>query len=69
MIAVESFKRFRVIDIVIIAILSGIWFLLSLGINRLDPQISYIFSLLIIIFLMTFVVYLVRKAGSATLFF
>jgi len=69
MIAVESFKKFRIVDLGIIIVLSGIWFLLSLVVNLLDPQISYILNLLVLIFLMSFIVYLVRKAGSATLFF
>lgn len=69
MMAIESFKKFRIKDTIII-LLAGIWALSAFLINKyFDPQYSYMFSLLIAIFLMTFTVYLVRKAGSAMLFF
>lgn len=70
MIAIESFKRFKIIDIIAIIILAGLWLLLSFLLDRfLDPQASYILSLLIAVTLMSFTVHLVRKAGSATLFY
>jgi len=70
MIAVESFKKFRIIDLVIILTLAAIWSLLTLIINKaFDPQYSYILSLLLVTFSMSFIAYLVRKAGSATIFY
>lgn len=70
MIAIESFKRFRIIDILAIVVLASLWFLLSFLLNKfLGPQFSYILSLLMATTLMSFTVYLIRKAGSATLFY
>lgn len=70
MIAIESFKRFKIMDIIAILALAGLWFLLSFLLNKfLGPQFSYIWSLLIATILMSFTVHLVRKAGSATLFY
>ncbi|MFH1377015.1 MAG: hypothetical protein ABIH25_05255 [Candidatus Woesearchaeota archaeon] len=72
MIAIESFRRFRFKDILAIMILVALWWLLSqitINILAFDPQITYIISLIIITLLMSFAVHLVRKAGSATLFY
>lgn len=70
MIAVESFKKFRILDVVLILFVSAIWAVIGYVVNILfTPQSSYIISLLIATFLMSFTVHLVRKAGSATLFY
>lgn len=70
MIAIESFKRFRMIDIIAIIVLDIVWLLINLIMNKLlGPQSSYILSLFIATILMSFTVHLVRKAGSATLFY
>lgn len=70
MIAVESFRRFRFRDIMIISVIAFLWALVGYVVNFfVDPQSSYIISLLIATLLMSFTVHLVRKAGSATLFY
>jgi len=70
MIAIESFKKFRAEDVIAILIFACIWWVLSFIFNKfLGSQFSYIFSLLLATTLMSFVVHLVRKAGSATLFY
>jgi len=70
MIAIESFKRFRMLDVIVVIILAGLWLPLSLAINNVfSPQSSYILSLLIGTLLMSLTVHLVRKAGTAILFY
>ncbi len=70
MIATESFKRFRAKDLLVIIGLALLWFLLSAILDRnLGPQFSYIFSLALATFLMSFTAHFIRKAGSATLFY
>ncbi len=70
MIAIESFRRFRIIDVIIIIVLSSIWTLSNILISqRLNPQASFIFSLLVLVLLMSFTIHLIRKAGSATFFY
>lgn len=70
MITIESFKRFNLIDLLLIILTAGLWFCLTSFITHVaSPNMSYIFSLFIAAFLMSFTVNLVRKAGSATLFY
>ena len=70
MIAIESFKRFKLRDIITILVLAAIWLLISTIIDKLlHPQLTYIISLLIATIFMSFTVHLIRKAGSATIFY
>jgi len=70
MIAIESFKKFRWQDFVIIIVMAFLYAIISYLINKyINLGYAYILSLLALIFLMSFIVHLVRKAGSATLFF
>ncbi len=70
MIAIESFKKFRMLDIGIIIFIAAIWAIIGYILNVVfTPQSAYIVSLLIATFLVSFTVHLVRKAGSATLFY
>ena len=70
MIAVESFKKFRILDIGIIIFIAAIWAVVGYVVNTFfTPQSSFVISLLIATFLMSLTVHLVRKAGSATLFY
>jgi len=70
MIAVESFKKFKISDVLIILAFSALLYVLSLVIGRtFSSQGSYILALLITTVLMSFIVHSVRKAGSATLFY
>jgi len=70
MFAVESFKKFRWIDIFAILFLAGLWLLLSFLVDYFcDLQTEYIFSLLIISVLLAFTVQLVNKTGTAVIFF
>jgi len=69
MIAIETIKPFRVIDIVAIGSFAILWLIISFIVTKIfGPQFSYILSLLIATFLMSFTAHLVRKAGAATLF-
>jgi len=70
MIAIESFRKFKILDIAVILAFASLWLLLSWIINKIfGPQPSYILTLLVVTFLMSFTVHLVKKAGSATLFY
>jgi len=70
MIAIESFKMFKLKDIITIALLAGIWFLINSLINKfLGTQTAFIVSMITATTLMSFTVHLVRKAGTATLFY
>lgn len=70
MIARESFRKFRFIDLLAVLCIAVLWMVLSTALNRfLGPQWSYGFSLLLATLLMSFTVHLVRKAGAATLFY
>ncbi len=70
MIAVESFRRFRGIDFLVLIGFSLVYVLLSFIFNfYLSSVLEYILSLGLLIFFMSFIVHLVRKAGSALLFF
>ena len=70
MIAIESFKKFKIIDITLIISISLVWWLLSFAIEKFIPvQSSYMISLLMATFLMSFAVHLIRKAGTSTLFY
>jgi len=70
MIAIESFKKFRIIDFLAIIILVLLWFLFSKIINNnFNATTTYFLSLLIITILMSFTAHLVRKAGSVTIFY
>ena len=70
MIAIERFKKFKVIDLAIILFIALIWSGIGYFVNIfLTPQSSYVISLLIATFLMSLTVHLVRKAGSAILFY
>ena len=68
MIAIECFKKFRLIDIAAIFILSVVWYLISLAVN-LIPDPSQVLPPLAMVIFMTFVVFLIGKAGSAVLFY
>lgn len=70
MIAIESIKRFKIIDVTAIVVLACLWLLLSFLVSTFfSPQIIYILSLLIATTLMSLAVHLVRKAGTAILFY
>ena len=70
MIAIESFKKYHLQDIVAITLLALFWAGLSYLFDAtLDPQISFLVTLITITILMSFTVHLIRKAGAATLFF
>jgi len=69
MIAIESFKRFRIKDLIIIMSFSVIYLIIDLIISFFNhPQYNYILSFFFFIFILTFLVYLVRRAGTAALF-
>jgi len=70
LIPIESFTRFRRFDLLAILILALTAGVLSLITNNtMEPQYAFIVSLLIITTFMSFTVYLVRRAGTAILFF
>lgn len=70
MISIENFKKLKVRDLLIIVILAALWFLVAFLMNSyLDPQLSYILSLLVVTMLMSFCAILIKKAGVATLFY
>ena len=70
MIAIESFRRFRLIDLIVIILFAIFWLVTNLVTsNRVSPQTQYIVSLFFITFFMSCTVYVIRKAGAVTLFY
>jgi hypothetical protein len=69
MIAVESFKKFKRKDIIAILSLAIVYLAIDSLIKNFTPQTAYILSLLTLTVLMSSIIHLVRKAGSATLFY
>jgi len=70
MIAIEGFKKFRTVDYIAVAVLAIIWSLLSFVLSSLTDLLSrYILSLFLLIFISTFTVLLIKKAGAITLFY
>jgi hypothetical protein len=70
MIAVENFKKFRIIDLLAIILLASLSYAFD-KITSLIPSLqwSFIISTLATTVLMTFTVLLLKKAGSATMFY
>ncbi|MHA1865483.1 MAG: ECF transporter S component [Candidatus Heimdallarchaeaceae archaeon] len=70
MIAIESFRKFKIKDVLMIVSFALIWSLSSYLYNNLFlPQNSYIFSLVLASSFIVFLVLLIRKVGTATLFY
>lgn len=66
MIAIESFRKYKVKDIIAIFILVGIWALFSsVGEKYLNGEYAYLFSLLLVSIMVSFGTLLIRKAGAA----
>ena len=70
MIAIESIRRFGFGDVLAILLASGLWVAVMWGLSRVPSlRASYALGLLVTAFLLAFLVLLVRKAFSASLFF
>jgi len=69
MIATESFRKFKIKDVLAIILFAGMASLLCfLSNNFLNAQYNYIISLFIIIGLMHFIMSLINKAGAALIY-
>ncbi|MBD3309743.1 hypothetical protein GF351_00840, partial [Candidatus Woesearchaeota archaeon] len=70
MIAIESFKRFTLYDIALVVLFACIWYLVNLALDTwVSVEYSFAVILLPLTFLMSFVVHIIRKAGTATMFY
>ena len=70
MIAIESFRKYDLKDIVTIITFAGSWLVFSLLINQfVEFQNTYVISLLFLTMVMSLIVHFVRKAGTSTLFY
>ena len=69
MIELESFKRFRKIDVIAITALALLWALVTLIVNLPDTQLTFMLSLLITTVFMAFTALLIRKFFAVTLFY
>jgi hypothetical protein len=69
MIAIESFKKFRVKDFYVTGGLAGVYLLISGVLSWINlPILSTTLALFFYALLLSLVAYMVRKAGSATIF-
>jgi len=69
MIQLESFRRFRKIDLIAIIILALLWALVTWLINLPNTQLTFMLSLFITTMFMTFTAFLIRKFFAVTLFY
>lgn len=69
MIAIESFKRFRKIDLLAIIVLVFLWSIITYVVNLPNTQLTFMLSLFITTSFMTFTALLIRKIGAVTLFY
>jgi len=68
MIAIEEFKRFRLIDFLLVVFMAGVWSIFGFAFDSaFSPLVSYIASLAFLIAFVTFTLLLVKKVGTATL--
>jgi len=69
MIAVESFKKFRKIDLIAIITLVFLWSVVTYFVNLPNTQFTFMLSLFITTSFMAFTALLIRKIGAVTLFY
>ena len=69
MIGLESFRRFRKIDLLVIVILASIWAFITYLINIPNNQFTFFLSLFVTTMFMAFIALLIRKLGAVTLFY
>jgi len=69
MIAIESFRKFRKIDLIAIVALVFIWSVISYFINLLNTPLTFMFSLFVTTMFIVFTAFFIRKAGAVTLFY
>lgn len=70
MIATEDLKKIRFRDLIITICAALVWSILAYIINvKYDSQVSYIISLILLTFLLSFILLLIKKAGIAFLFY
>lgn len=69
MIELESFKKFRKIDLIAIIILALLWAFVTWIINLPDTELTFFLSLFITTMFMTFTALLIRKFFAVTLFY
>jgi len=69
MIGLESFRRFRKIDLLAITILAIVWALVTWLINIPNNQFTFFLSLFVTTMFMAFIALLIRRVGAVTLFY
>jgi len=69
MIDLESFKRFRKIDLLVILLLASIWAFITWFVNIPDTTFTFFLSLFVTTMFMVFISLLIRKFFAVTLFY
>lgn len=69
MIELESFRAFRKIDLIAIAVLVFLWAIITYFVNLSNTQSAFMLSLFITTVFMTFTAFLIRKLFAVTLFY
>jgi hypothetical protein len=69
MIELESFRKFRKIDLLAIIILVLFWAFITWIINIPDNQFTFFLSLFVTTMFMAFTAFLIRRVGAVTLFY
>lgn len=69
MIAIESFKRFRKIDLLAIGALVFTWFVITYFISLPNTQLTFMLSLFVTTMFVVFTALFIRKIGAVTLFY
>jgi len=69
MLELESFRKFRKIDLVAIMILALLWAFVTFLINLPNTQLTFMLSLFITTMFMAFTAFLIRKFFAVTLFY
>jgi len=69
MIDLESFKRFRIIDILVILIIASIWAVFTWLVNIPDTTLTFFLSLFVTTMFMVFTSLLIRKFFAVTFFY
>jgi len=69
MIELESFRKFRKIDLLAIIVIAIIWAFITWIINIPDNQFTFFLSLFVTTMFMAFIALLIRRVGAVTLFY
>ena len=69
MMPIESFRRYRKIDLIAILVLAILWAIITSIVNIPNNQLSFMFVLFITTMFMAFTAFFIRKIGAVSLFY